>query len=451
MSHVFLYQGLFNDKLLRVSGSTWRMNHIPPLLEEPFVTNLDDYRPKMLVQLEAYVTKGITKEVLNSWEELTKQVYLEDDFGKLDKKKMDMDELVETKIVNRLAEPKEKIQKIYTYVSENIKWNGKRRIFSDHVLDKIVANREGSSAEVNLVMTRMLRQAGIEANPILLSTRKHGAVIKAYPLLVQFNTLACYAEVDGKTYLLDATDPNRPYNLPDPSLLNAEGWLMDKDNPRWVDISRNYHAGEHSIAWLRLEENGNLTGNISTVFSGYNAVNKREMLKEVEESMFWEKQYQKHMTEGKMSNKKILKKEDISTSLTAKADIETSDFSNVVGEFIYIKPMLMFGVDENPFKADSRYYPVDFVHRHRAQFDININIPEEYEIESIPKSAQLVSQGRGMMFIYQCETLNNSIQVKTLFQINQPIYNSEEYPVIKKMFDEMVARYSDQIVLKKRS
>ena len=249
MSHVFLFQGLFDDRLQNFAAGAWIMNNIPELKEEPFVSNLDDFRAKMLIQLDAYVSNGITKKTLNSWEDLTKEMYQENSFGKLNKKNMDLDDEVGL-IVNRNEEPEEKLKRIYKYITENIEWDGTRRIFTEDDLDKIMGEKKGSSAQINLVLTRMLRQAEIKAYPLLLSTRKHGVIIKAYPLLVQFNTLACYAEIDGKPYILDATDPNRAYDLPDIDLLNDEGWLLDEENPRWIRVPRNYPSDDNTVAWL---------------------------------------------------------------------------------------------------------------------------------------------------------------------------------------------------------
>ena len=401
MSHVFLFQGLFDDRLQNFAAGAWIMNNIPELKEEPFVSNLDDFRAKMLIQLDAYVSNGITKKTLNSWEDLTKEMYQENSFGKLNKKNMDLDDEVGL-IVNRNEEPEEKLKRIYKYITENIEWDGTRRIFTEDDLDKIMEEKKGSSAQINLVLTRMLRQAEITAYPLLLSTRKHGVIIKAYPLLVQFNTLACYAEIDGKPYILDATDPNRAYDLPDIDLLNDEGWLLDEENPRWIRVPRNYPSDDNTVAWLKMEEDGNLSGSVSSIFGGYAAVENRDAIQESEDD-FWEKHIKKHIPEGEISEMKIVNADDPYSNLTAKAEIKTSDFSNVAGDFIYLKPMLMFGIENNPFKATQRYYPVDFVHEHQSQTNLTFIIPEEYEVESLPKSARLGLADGGMSFIYQCE------------------------------------------------
>jgi hypothetical protein len=49
---------------------------------------------------------------------------------------------------------------------------------------KGVFNRKtGSGTELNLLLISLLRQVGIEANPVVISTREHGRIWKDYPMI----------------------------------------------------------------------------------------------------------------------------------------------------------------------------------------------------------------------------------------------------------------------------
>ena len=89
------------------------------------------------------------------------------------------------------------------------------------------------SGQLNLMLLVLLREAGIAADPVLTSTRSHGKMYEDYPLLDQFNHLLIMAEVDGKSMILEATDPLRPMGCPDMETLNKRGWNTEKG---WVDI-----------------------------------------------------------------------------------------------------------------------------------------------------------------------------------------------------------------------
>ena len=63
----------------------------------------------------------------------------------------------------------------------------------------------GNSATVNFALISLLRYMGLEAWPLLISTRSNGPIFKDFPLVYQFNHAICHVKVNGKEYILDAT------------------------------------------------------------------------------------------------------------------------------------------------------------------------------------------------------------------------------------------------------
>jgi hypothetical protein len=64
-------------------------------------------------------------------------------------------------------------------------------------------------AEINLMLTAMLRYAGLDANPVLTSTRDNG--IAVFPTRTAYNYVIASVKIADKQYLLDATSK---YTLP---------------------------------------------------------------------------------------------------------------------------------------------------------------------------------------------------------------------------------------------
>ena len=50
-------------------------------------------------------------------------------------------------------------------------------------LKNVLKERNGTEAEVNLLLTAMLLKAGYTADPVMLSTRSHGYTYAMYPLM----------------------------------------------------------------------------------------------------------------------------------------------------------------------------------------------------------------------------------------------------------------------------
>ncbi|MBW7892486.1 MAG: hypothetical protein H3C48_15965, partial [Chitinophagaceae bacterium] len=64
----------------------------------------------------------------------------------------------------------------------------------------------------NLLLAAMMKQQGIEAYPVLLSTRDHGYTNELYPLINRFNYVVCAVKIEGIYYYLDATSPLIGFN-----------------------------------------------------------------------------------------------------------------------------------------------------------------------------------------------------------------------------------------------
>ena len=58
--------------------------------------------------------------------------------------------------------------------------------------------RQGNVAEINLLLTAMLRKAGIEADPMILSTRDNGIANTSYPLISEYNYVICVVFREGQ-------------------------------------------------------------------------------------------------------------------------------------------------------------------------------------------------------------------------------------------------------------
>ena len=93
------------------------------------------------------------------------------------------------------------------------------------------------------MLTAMLRFAGLEAHPVLISTRENGQPIQLYPILGQFNHVLTHVKIGAQEYLLDATEPLRPHSILPVAALNGNGWLVHKKTPRWINIPATGSAG----------------------------------------------------------------------------------------------------------------------------------------------------------------------------------------------------------------
>ena len=64
----------------------------------------------------------------------------------------------------------------------------------------------------------LLRELGLQSDPVILSTRSNGAIHPAQIMVNQFNYVIASVNIGDKTYLLDATEKEGSYNLLPPDV-----------------------------------------------------------------------------------------------------------------------------------------------------------------------------------------------------------------------------------------
>ena len=90
-------------------------------------------------------------------------------------------------------------------------WNKLEGYICNEGLREAYKTGVGNVAEINLILTSMLKYAGFDANPILISTRSNG--IAFYPSITAFNYVLSSVNLSGEILLLDATEINSDINI----------------------------------------------------------------------------------------------------------------------------------------------------------------------------------------------------------------------------------------------
>ena len=89
------------------------------------------------------------------------------------------------------------------------------------------------------------------------------------------------------------------------------------------------------------------------------------------------------------------------------------------------------------------------LNRNNRRENVNIDIPEGYIVETLPKSTQLNMEENIGGFKFVAITSGNKIQLTISHQINTPVISTEYYPMMKDYYQGLIAKETEKIVLKK--
>ncbi len=435
---------------LKLMAHRWVKRNLPALREESHMTTAEDYRAKMRFQLARIKwPETQPQEFMNSWEKLAEQLMANEYFGEQLGRHKALREQAE-KLVAGITDPEQKLRTIYDYVRTTMAWNDRRGIYPDEPLDKLFQARRGDGAGIAFILTDMLRAAGLEAHPLLISTRDHGRVVELYPLLTQFNQMLTHAKIGAKEYLLDATDPLRPYNMLPVPALNHVGWLVEKKNPRWVNVVTPGAFHHQTSVFAALSSEGVINGRFESLDAGYSGLfNRRELHEGKKDEDYIQDGWLKQLTGAQLDSSEITQRDSVEAPLLTKAHFTSADHAQVSGDNIYFMPMLFARREENPFKRPERTFPVDFAYPRKLLYTMTLELPEGYLVQETPRNLVLDLPGEGAQFRRMCQVEGNTLQFTTQTHIRKARFDPREYKTLREFFDRIVAAHAEQVVLKR--
>ena len=424
--------------------------NIPALKDdEPFVANIKNYRGAMkfeLSQTDFIALGGIFEKHTSSWSNVSQQIFKTSSFGEeLNKSSYYKEDL--EKILAVAKTDSDKIGTIFQFVKAKVKWNGYRGKYTDNGVRKAFKERAGNVADINLILTAMLRSAGLNANPVLISTRGNG--IPIFPTLNGFNYVISLVTMPDDSYvLLDATEEYSVPNMLPVRVLNWQGRVVTKDGGSfWVQLPSSKHTLEENTIKVKISDDFIAEGVVRTKFDNLKALNFRNKNNHLKEENLITQFEEDHNLE--VENFKITNQESLDKPVIRNIKFTSEDLVEEINGKIYIEPLLFLTAHKNPFKLEDRKFPVDFATPWKEKNTVFIELPKGYKVATLPASFAIGLPDNMGVFRYKVAQAGNTIKTTAILQFNSAIIGAENYQTLKLFYGDLVKKQSEKIVLVK--
>jgi hypothetical protein len=344
--------------------------------------------------------------------------------------------------------PMEKAKKIYEYVRDNFTCTDYSEWVLDHPLKNVLKTRTGTVAEINLFLVAMLRYAGIDADPVILSTRGHGYTYALYPILNKFNYVICDATIGGKQIFLDATRPRLGFGKLIPACYNGHARIINASATALDFSSDSLMERKMTSIMLTKNEKGEMIGQLQQVPGYFESHEIRETIKEKGQDEFFKTVKKNYGQEVDLISPHVDSLNNLEESVTISYDFKLNQESE---DILYVNPMFGEAYKENPFKSAQRLYPVEMPYASDETYVFNMIVPQGYVVDELPKSVivKLNDAGDGQ-FEYIVTESNGTISMRSRIQLKRAYYQPAEYDLLREFFNLVVKKQNEQIVLKKK-
>jgi hypothetical protein len=428
-----------------INEGTWYiMRNIKGLKDEPFSSGKVDYVQRIDFQLSTINAPGYYEEIRTTWPKIIAELQEDEDFGLALKKNLKgINDIVTTAMSKQTTA--ERIRVIYNYVQRNMQWNNEYELYSISGIKEAWDKKNGSITDINFILINILKEAGIAAKPLLVSTKDHGTVSPLYPFLKRFNAVLAYVKDGDVEYIMNAADKYNPYNLVPYDVINTNALVVDKSVDAVIHLEGKDKYTNNVFFTCSVEPDGKISGQATLKSSGY--------ARNIRMSTF-KKNRLKEMIED---NEGITIKVD---SLTVKNEDDellpleqVVDFSGNMqegGGYSFLPFNLFTGLGKNPFIEESRVMAIDFNFPKSYIVTGTYYLPDEFVVNELPKNTRLIMPDTSIILTRKIQQDGNIISFRVTLDLLYADYTVEGYPYIKDFFKKMYAILDERIALKKK-
>ena len=437
--------GTFEYKINVLSSNE---TNIPSLKGEAYAGNMDNYRAKLSLELSAILNPrgSVEKSFSSSWENVSKSIYEESDFGnQLNRSNFFKDDI--TPLVASVGDNFQKAFLLQTYIKSKVKWNGLYGFRAQKGTKKAYKEGEGNVADINLLLIAMLRSQGVNAFPVLVSTRDHG--VPLFPTRKGFNYVICLVQNQDSYALFDATEMYSMPNVLPQRALNWQGRVIKDDGTSgWISLRPTGKAVGSTALNVKINDDFTISGKVRQNITEHLAMSYRKRNTGISDDEH-RKRLEKNNGDIEITEVTFENDKDITKPVKLSYNYTLNDGIDEIGDNLYFSPMFFMATKECPFKLEERQYPIDFIFPFEDKYMVNIMIPEGYQVESLPESGIFEFKDGESKFTYRVKENGNFLQFNIALEVNTSFISSTDYKVFKEFFEMIVEKQTEQVVLKK--
>ena len=444
------------------SGATrtvkfFSMKNVPALRDEPYILNDNDYLQKVESRPVALNVSGRRESILYNWPRVIRMLMEDEDFGVQIKKEIprtaDLD--VQLKTVN---DPYTRMKIIYRYVKKTMEWNGNPGIWALDGVKAAWKDKKGTAGEINLILVNLLKDAGLNAKPMLVSSHDNGLVNTTDagsfgdPGYNQFDKVLARVGIGNDVYVLDATAKETPVDLIPYDVVATEGLVISKVETfewGWESLWKDNLQYKNMILLQgEIDKNGKLVGEASINSYDYARLERMPAVRKGKKD-FTDKYLSSNNPGITIDSITLENVDDDSLPLIQRVYFNQQLSSS--GDYQYFSTNLFTGLEKNLFVADERISDVFFGVLQNHTLIANIAIPDGFVFEELPKNVKMIMPDTSIVITRIAQADAERLSMRIVLEFKKPFYTAQEYIDFKEFYKKLFDMLNEQFVIKKKA
>jgi hypothetical protein len=360
------------------------------------------------------------------------------------------------------SDPEQKLRKLYaraqqirnlTYERERTEQEQKKeKLKLNQNAGDVLSRGTGYRDDITRLFVALARSAGFDSSVVRVGDRKDRFFDKGLLSRHQLDSEIVVVNQAGKDIYLDPGTKFCPYGYLRWIRTSTMGIKLDKKGGMFVTAP----AAGYDKATIRrnvemaLDADGNLKGTITVKFEGGDALEHRLDAfdsDEVGKKIDLEDELRTWLPNG--ASIKLAKVDGWESSegpLTASFEVSVPSYGSSAGKRLLVPSYLFQARQMDAFKHSERKFPVYFPYAFGESDRVNITIPSEYTLETVPQEQSADLGYAAYQNLVQFD--GKQLVTQRILQVNGIFFRLELYPEIKDFFSKVQAGDEQQAVLR---
>jgi len=322
---------------------------------------------------------------------------------------------------------------------------------TDDVAD-IWNHQHAEAWQLTWLFLGLVRAAGLEADPLMLSTRNRAFFNKAALEQEQLNSNAVRVKLAGKEIYADPGGAFTPFGALPWYETAVDGLRLAKDGGDWIKTPLPPASASRVVrrAKLQLSGDGTLRGSVSVRYSGDEAqsIRVRERAEDTEaRSKYLEDRLRAAIpaaSDVKLTNAPDWSRDD--EDLVAEYTLKVDGWAQAAGRRTLFTSGLFSAEERDVFTHVARVQPIYFEFPYQHTDEVDIALPADFKIGALPEPKYAQIDAAHYSFSAETTTsggLHLSRDLSSDLLLVQP----KLYPQIRSFYQSIRAGDAEQIVL----
>jgi hypothetical protein len=444
----------------QLEESVWAMKAIPPFRPEPFLANTSDYRTTLYLQLEAFAggDRNSDNVRLGQFERSnTKTMAISRswvDFGTV-AAEAQAEILKDSQGVDAWAapalagidDPEAAARALYRHVRDNIQTSSPPR-GAPASLAEVVRTGQASPGVKNLLLLKLLRDRGIDADAVLIRTRDDGTFRPRYHSLDQLNHTILRVTL-ARSHYVDASDRYCPFGILPPKDHVELGLLLEDGAGSVVALELPAVESIRSVTTnAKLAENGDLESRSTWRLTGYEALSARQAIAAMGDRAFAEEMLRDHsgLVIGVIEVEGL---DDENSPLEIVVESEMPGFAERKGYTLRFSYPFLLLPAVNPLEQEARTYPIEYPYLWSYEEQVTVSPDPEFTLARAPtKARQRIAEAE---FSLGNEATAANVSANCQLELRAAIVDEKRYSAVRDFYDELLAASQGRFILKRPS